>query len=664
MNSNPDVYINHVDFSSSTHLDGLNSNLDVRIKHDDSNLIHTSLDGTDISHDVSDSTKGDRYLHNIFHDELYEIENHDASEFDSEISNLRIHYDNTICAIGNRNEYSAHNGLWGCYMMIYDSVKSSGTYNYLCRRIPLPQPLNISAWRSYLFSYSDNIICDFLEFGWPIGYTSELYPVSHMRNHPSAVAYPQHVQHYIETEIQYRALLGPFSCLPFETFHVSPLMTRPKKNSSKRRVIMDFSFPRDQSVNDGIPKETYLGQEYHLSYPTVDDFSRLILQKGRGCHMYKVDISRAYRHFRADPQDIHMLGFMWDNSFYVDISIGFGLRTGAMICQRTTNAIKYITNQNNVQIENYIDDLVGAEEPNDALHAFSELRCLLSNLGLKEAVDKVCAPSTKMEFIGITFDSINLTMSIPQEKIDETIELLRAWSQRTQATRNQLQSILGKLNHIAKCVRPARLFVSRMLETLRASPHNGVQRLDINFQKDINWFLNFMTLYNGVSLMHYPPLPTDLPVGVDACLTGVGGWCGSEIYSTQLPAFILDDNNHISHIEMLNLVIAAKLWRHKWSGHHVTLHCDNIACVYTINTGRARDPYLLKCARELWLLSAIHDFTVVASHKPGAENTLADTLSRRHLSPVYESRLDALIAERSLITIDVDASLFKLIESI
>ena len=252
-----------------------------------------------------------------------------------------------------------------------------------------------------------------------------------------------------------------------------------------------------------------------------------------------------------------MLGFMWDNSFYVDISIGFGLRTGAMICQRTTNAIKYTMNQNNVQIENYIDDLVGAEEPNDALHAFSELRCLLSNLGLKEAVDKVCALSTKMEFIGITFDSINLTMSIPQEKIDETIELLRAWSQRTQATRNQLQTILGKLHHIAKCVRPARLFVSRMLETLRASPHNGVQRLDINFQKDINWFLNFMTLYNGVSLMHYPPLPTDLPVGVDACLTGVGGWCGSEIYSTQLPAFILDDNHHITHIEMLNLVIAA-----------------------------------------------------------------------------------------------------------
>ena len=94
-------------------------------------------------------------------------------------------------------------------------------------------------FRHNLFSYS-NIICDFLEFGWPIGYTSELYPVSHMRNHPSAVAYPQHVQHYIETEIQYRALLGPFSCLPFETFHVSPLMTRPKKNSSKRRVIMDF----------------------------------------------------------------------------------------------------------------------------------------------------------------------------------------------------------------------------------------------------------------------------------------------------------------------------------------------------------------------------------------------------------------------------------------
>ena len=79
--------------------------------------------------------------------------------------------------------------------------------------------------------------------------------------------------------------------------------------------------------------------------------------------MYKVDISRAYRHFRADPSDIDMLGFSYDGLFYMDMSIGFGLRTGAMICQRVTNSIRYMMTQYGNERENYIDDMVGVDTP-------------------------------------------------------------------------------------------------------------------------------------------------------------------------------------------------------------------------------------------------------------------------------------------------------------
>ena len=43
------------------------------------------------------------------------------------------------------------------------------------------------------------------------------------------------------------------------------------------------------------------------------------------------------------------------------------------------------------------------------------------------------------------------------------------------ASRRQLQSILGLLLYVHKCVKPARIFLNRMLELLRAS--NGRQKI-------------------------------------------------------------------------------------------------------------------------------------------------------------------------------------------
>ena len=50
--------------------------------------------------------------------------------------------------------------------------------------------------------------------------------------------------------------MGPFDKIPFQNkVGISPLSTRPKKDSDKRRVILDLSFPMGGAVNDGIIKD-------------------------------------------------------------------------------------------------------------------------------------------------------------------------------------------------------------------------------------------------------------------------------------------------------------------------------------------------------------------------------------------------------------------------
>lgn len=542
---------------------------------------------------------------------------------------------------------------------IYTAVAASGMPNFSGARIRLPSAFNLPAWRRLLAGYHDAMICDFLEFGWPMNYTRAYPPAPVDKHHASALAFPDHVSDYLETEVSLGAIMGPFPHAPFTPWcQTNAFMTREKKCSAKRRIIVDLSWPTGFSVNSGIPSDIYLGQPYKLHLPTVDDLANAIVKQGQGCFLYSLDLARAYRQLRCDPLDWPLLGYMWNNCYYFDIAIPFGVRWGAMACQRMTNAVCNIVNCDKRTLLGYIDDFAGvAPTLATATLDFKRVRELLQELGVNEAVDKATPPSTTMTWIGVDFDTIALEMRIPEDKLSDTLSLLRKWKHKSRATRRELQQVLGKLFHVSKCCKPARLFVGRMLETLRSAPEHGLTHLSIDFQKDINWFLSFLPTFNGVQLIQPRNDSAQHVAFVDSCLSGCGGYSGSQYYHTEFPDFITSLQLSICQLEMLNIVIAVKLWAATWSNSSVQIYGDNAATVAVLNSGRGRDRFLLQCAREIWLLSATHKFILSAKHVPGKDNVLADSLSRLHLSHGFLHSLEAFDPANELL---VDAYLFKL----
>ena len=93
----------------------------------------------------------------------------------------------------------------------------------------------------------------------------------------------------------------------------------------------------------------------------------------------------------------------------------------------------------------------------------------------------------------------------------------------------------------------------------------------------------------------------------------------------------------------------------------MVISCDNSACVHVLNTGRGRDPYLLKCAREIWLLAATHDFTISSTHCLSASNTLADALSRMDFNAHYKRIFDTFNRAEQFIEREIDPYMFKLV---
>ena len=171
------------------------------------------------------------------------------------------------------------------------------------------------------------------------------------------------------------------------------MMTREKQSSTDRRVIVDLSWPVNASVNSNVEPDTYMGTQFALKYPTIDDIVNRILDLNGECLLYKVDLRRAFRQLETDLADAKFIGLYWQDQYYLDTSIPFGYRHGAVCCQRTTDAIRYIMFNKGFFIFNYIDDLIGCDTPDIAIQAIQVLVVLLHDLGLPTSLEKLCKPN-------------------------------------------------------------------------------------------------------------------------------------------------------------------------------------------------------------------------------------------------------------------------------
>ena len=526
------------------------------------------------------------------------------------------------------------------FVSIHNIVKKSGLYNFQGCKIPIYSKINIFFLRSLLQNYSDAQVCDFLEYGWPVGHDGSPFRSSFSRNHSGATDFPDDIAKYLKKESSYKAIVGPFKTNLFSCpSTLSPLNSVPKKDSTERRVIVDLSFPEGEAVNSGIFKDRYLGDEISVSYPTVDDFIMLIKSKGQGCRMFKRDLKRAYRQLVVDPGDIHLLGYKWRGHLYYDRVLTMGLRSAAYICMRTTNAIAFICQNMGIDILNYLDDLAGCDIPSSSDDAYAKLGLILQNCGIEESIEKACPPSTKMMFIGILFDSENMTISIDTQRLSEILQLVSNWLCSTNCTKRELQSLLGKLNFVSQCVRSGRIFVSRLLNWLRDFPDNGKIVIPTDFKRDLFWWQEFLPSYNGISMILSDEFSNpDQLFSVDACLTGCGGWMDGRYFHCSFPEFILDQNLHINLLEMLTIVVALKLWGKHFTNLKVIIYCDNMVSVRVLNTGATRNEFLQSCLREVCWIAAVNNFELKAKHISGCDNRLPDLLSRWDLD--YKFQLD------------------------
>ena len=174
--------------------------------------------------------------------------------------------------------------------------------------------------------------------------------------------------------------------------------------------------------------------------------------------------------------------------------------------------------------------------------------------------------------------------------------------------------------------------MSQLLNNLCAFPSSRCTVLVSHDMKlEIDWWLTFLPLFNGVSLIKTDVWSfDDFQFATNACLTGSGATCQDQCFSVVFPLNIVKAAVHITALELFVVVTAVCAWAPLLAYHQFIVSSDNEAAMTVINSGITCNPFMQCCLRQLWFTVSVYDFEICASFVPGDHNLLPDALSRWH----------------------------------
>ena len=324
-------------------------------------------------------------------------------------------------------------------------------------------------------------------------------------NRPFNVGTPTDLWNKVMKEVEAGHYAGPYRDPPFDYFIQSPVGLVPKDHGTKTRLIFHLSYPKKgESVNAGISKE-----DCSVQYPSFDAAVRLCIQEGKSCHLSRSDVSRAFRNAPLDKYSWRYLllkarhPVTGDTYFFTDKCVPFGSSISCAIFQAISDGVahivKYRTGKDNV---NYLDDYLFA--------ALLKLWCdwqvdefiqVCNLIGLPVAMEKTFWGSTQIVFLGLLIDTIRQVICIPTDKIDKAKNLLSFYMDKAhkKTTIARLQSLVGYLNFLCKCVIPGRAFTRRLYAYLspKLKPHYHIKITDEIRQDLTAWwtFINNSQVY-------------------------------------------------------------------------------------------------------------------------------------------------------------------------
>tara|TARA_R110002050_G_C8946231_1_gene512990 strand:+ start:1128 stop:2876 length:1749 start_codon:yes stop_codon:yes gene_type:complete len=267
------------------------------------------------------------------------------------------------------------------------------------------------------------------------------------------------------------------------------LVSRVVLNKLKNRMCVDFE------VNNFLEPRTFKDK-------TKKDF-RMMLQQGD--YMAKTDIKKAFWTIPIQARHRKYLKFRWRGKLYQYRVVPFGLSCASHALRLLTLPLIRKARKRGIRIVMYADDILVMHQ--DKKKAEEQLRWIMKQfmevgyIMNEEKTTKV--PDTRMEFLGLTYDSRTMTMSTPASKVRDIRKMARRIIKDPEGIRlRPLQSLVGKINFVRETQIHGRERFARLLHTIRTLTNRSPSELgEKKVMKDLRWWAReFTTTATGATI--------------------------------------------------------------------------------------------------------------------------------------------------------------------
>jgi ribonuclease HI len=545
-----------------------------------------------------------------------------------------------------------------------------------------PSPFVPSAWDTLLLKYPGDLrilLAGILRHGCRFSTENLRHQLHLCDNLVSAKEDPEAIDSQLQIDLRAgSAIEVQLKCPLF----LSPIGLVPKHNMHGLvdgwRRIHHLSYPHGASVNDSITEE-----EATMSLLTVFEVFQLVADAGRFCVIMKKDIKNAFRNIPVSVVVQWLLGFTWGGKYYTECCLPFGLRSAPFLFNLFAEAFHWILESHlSWTLGHYLDDFIrviarSRATPKDLAAAHQDYIWLTDLLGVPRN-DKKDSTGTSGIVLGIRIDSVTMQASLPPDKLRKAHDATALALAKDSLTFKEAESLAGFLVFCTKVVPLGRSFLHALWSFCSTFTHKShSRRLTKRLREELQWWRDLLPTHHGIILLD-PSQRQTFHLYTDACEEGYGGFyfnpldvpggakqpkahpwqsnssrvaCkNNRLPSWEAHAHSVAQNHsfaervnrkdrriktHINILEVQAILIAFQKWSNHWSKQRIIVFTDSSTALSGLTKlslhGKANKPL-----REILQIAASLDITFEAHHIPGANNTLADALSRLHIEIIAD----------------------------
>lgn len=394
---------------------------------------------------------------------------------------------------------------------------------------------------------------------------------------------------------------------------VSPIFPVPKHNG-KHRLVLNL-----KQLNKFIKSDHF----------KMEDWRTVRCMMSTKMFMVKLDLKDAYHLVPMGINSKQYLTFFWKNLAYQYQCLPFGLSVAPFIFTKIMKEIIKVLRARGHLSVIYLDDLLlmgeTKEECEENLH---DTMTMLNKLGFLISEKSVVIPTQEIEYLGLIFNSVEMTISLPTVKKTKILTMCQKFLKNTFFTIREVAEFVGTLTSACPGVRNGPLY-TRQLEVEKQQAlvknhgdYSSLMQFTGDARSDIEWWSENINRSNIINRSHY-----DITITSDASLVA---WGATSNGKETRGKWTLDEQLlHINCLELKAVEYALHSFVTLLSNKRILLEVDNKCAISYINRyGGCRSPEMHRIAKRVWEWCDERNHSIFATYIKSKDNFIADELSR------------------------------------